>query len=482
MKTNSYFRRKGFLPFFITMIIHFSLNAQVQPKSGVFPFTFNRAFTIDSLLWGNTQAYSCYLFPDTNILIESQGNLSRPEIHGIAELMDWNSAWFPHNRIDQYIDYFLDSLSIYGVYKRAHSDTSIVDTLIVQFGEASSIDSSLTSYNYPWLMYNYGEQIIPYYSIFHDNHSSLSTNPNLFTLKLPLSAKDTGFVSVPPYSVGKFTVGVHCGVYFAAGKRPQVIVSFKPGYSYSSQDTLNKLNYFKFISQEQNGANTFPNYSDDYCMSYVLNSEGLYSYVDTQYTPSFRFSNASYRYEDHWIDFHLSTGHMDPVPDTMFINCLDTLTYTGITDNYFDYKIHHPSDTSWLKIVNINGDYYYKTNPNYGGDRSAYVTFSNCTYSLHKVLWQRSTGIEETKLETVSVKVQPNPMSDQTTFELNLYQAAKMTLYIYDLHGRRVYNQQMKLTPGANKFPINTNKFQSGVFIYQIIIDGKEFFGKLIKQ
>jgi len=422
---------KSILVFIIVMLLSNVLFAQTSPKSGIFNVKINMAFTIDSILQ-TAEAYSCFLFPDTTILIDNQGIISRPQVHGIAEVMDYNSPWiFPPNYLVhfEHFGYFLDSVRIYGFYRR-NSDSTIIDTLIVQIAQVKPIDYSLNSSNFPSLMSNYGVNQIPYYPVYHDYNSTLSNDSSSLTLKIPLSNSDTGIYSVPQsiYSAGHFTIGEHCGTYIQAGKRVQVIVSFKPGYSWiPNQDTLNKLNYFKFISQEENGANTIQNYSsNDFFMSYILNSQGLYSLTDNQYTPSYKFEVGSYKYERHWIDFYLSYGHMDQLwPDTIYINYFDTLTNSGITDDYFQYTI---SDTSWLKIENINGKYYYKTNPNFSGERMALVVFSNCSYSQYIIVLQKSTGIENPDQGFISIEVQPNPFSDFTTLEINLTENAMADL------------------------------------------------------
>lgn len=55
-------------------------------------------------------------------------------------------------------------------------------------------------------------------------------------------------------------------------------------------------------------------------------------------------------------------------------------------------------------------------------------------------------------------------------------------LKIYNLNGSLIYNVQERLIAGTNYVTINTEDFDSGIYFYKISINGKEKFGKLIKQ
>jgi hypothetical protein len=78
----------------------------------------------------------------------------------------------------------------------------------------------------------------------------------------------------------------------------------------------------------------------------------------------------------------------------------------------------------------------------------------------------------------------PNPFFDKVTLRIMLYDSARVTVSIYDLYGRMVYNIEKDCSSGFNDFIITDNRIHgvSGIYIYEVRLNEEKFkTGKLIK-
>ena len=78
------------------------------------------------------------------------------------------------------------------------------------------------------------------------------------------------------------------------------------------------------------------------------------------------------------------------------------------------------------------------------------------------------------------VKTYPNPNNGQFAIELNTEINMNLQISIYDLSGRVVYSENNKAIKGDNKIDITTDNISAGVYMLQIISNGKQFVEPLI--
>ncbi|MDX1350219.1 MAG: T9SS type A sorting domain-containing protein, partial [Putridiphycobacter sp.] len=87
-----------------------------------------------------------------------------------------------------------------------------------------------------------------------------------------------------------------------------------------------------------------------------------------------------------------------------------------------------------------------------------------------------------------ALEAYPNPFIVETTIKFNLTESTFVNAFIYDLHGKLVKNLWSGTLPsgtqaiqwnGLDESGINVN---NGLYFYTIIVDGKRYNGKLIKQ
>lgn len=129
--------------------------------------------------------------------------------------------------------------------------------------------------------------------------------------------------------------------------------------------------------------------------------------------------------------------------------------------------------TSWF-FQNTSGQYGYGcyfTNPD-----SGFVVGDN-GYIL-KTSKQTITGAEwsGTKIPSQYYLKQnyPNPFNPKTTIEFAIPKAGMVSLKIYDIAGREVFDAiNMTLNPGIVKYTFNGTNFASGIYFYRLTVDEK---------
>lgn len=88
-----------------------------------------------------------------------------------------------------------------------------------------------------------------------------------------------------------------------------------------------------------------------------------------------------------------------------------------------------------------------------------------------------SVGITENKTEDYKLKVFPNPIIDQITFE---YTLAIKNIQIYNLLGQEIYYLKID---NKNNVQLDIKGFAESIFIYRVeTIDERVFIGKLVKE
>lgn len=344
---------------------------------------------------GKSQYIAEVLFPDTLPIIrygvdtENQPVVGRPFIHSIATIIDPFSNYFSYFGKDQVVlsPYTVDSIGFLFYYTRELADENIVDTLIFEYWKIE-------------------ESEIPYYAISEfDNMESIyvewdetnyQTSPNLpgikgfnkYVKKVPLDASNVGVEADNFMSYISFKAGLSIGRWGIAG----CAVSFKPGYTYVADDTLNNLNYVEFVSLEESYGE-YNNFTGDYNCSYVLPSGSIYYPKDTiyYYNNDAYFNNtykssyfidfpAEYPYEHHAFDFLISTI----IPE---INLVTPNTSA-------DYLVGSTVDIKWTSngLTNVKIEYM-------GGNATTWQTMSasvaSYSDSVNVYKWTIPTNFKE---------------------------------------------------------------------------------------
>lgn len=359
-----------------------------------------------------------YLFPDSTVKAEfgdgSGGTtLDYTWIHSVGNVLDvksqvykdaYNMDWNKH------VAYTVDSMSILYGYIRNHPDANIVDTLIVYL-YSNSTASNLVTGSFNTLS---GYDDVVYFKT--QNYTFTTNKPSasgITTIKIPLTIADTAeallrfknFSTIVPPATTPFTV--------PANKLVACGISFKPGYSYSTGDTLTlNKNYLRVRSWEENGNSTLPGYT--YC-------------------------------------------NPTPNEDACDWNCSGTVT------KYIRYNVTSQAN-GW------EGTYI----PTYAWATAWSLEHH---YILYKVTANFEAGLNELDFQNGIKLGQnfPNPLTNSTTIKYEITGNANVSLAIYDITGKRVMNfNQGKQPAGVHSINIDTANLQSGVYFYTLTAgDGK---------
>ncbi len=97
-------------------------------------------------------------------------------------------------------------------------------------------------------------------------------------------------------------------------------------------------------------------------------------------------------------------------------------------------------------------------------------------YFMIKYTVNNHIGIDENNNNAASVKAYPNPATDYFTVEYNFENAQMAEIQILNILGSTVMNQEISTTD--NNAKINISELNSGVYFYNIIVDGNNIISK----
>lgn len=342
------------------------------------------------------------VFPDSSIILGFDGsnNPVYAPYHKAANYIDPKFMAQQTIITNQFATYTMDSLYFGYAYERK---TNAPDSVIIQIiGENQALNFTTGNPAYPY-------QDIEYQ---YTTDKLKATVPVLKTLRYELLPTDTaaGYKQLAFSTAGMAAI--------TGSKKVGVVISFKPGYSWTITDTLydgHMANIFWVVSAEGNGdgggAGTDPtifgtanDYTTNMNMSYILPTDIRYN------------MNAN-----GW------NGYLIP-----------TFAYT----TPYSYETH---------------DIGYKL---------------TCT----------NVGVEELKSNGYLLGQNvPNPFSGQTTINYELAkEAASVSLTVTDVMGRMVSSQKGETSTGVHALTVSA--ISAGVYYYTLNVDGKTTTRKMIVE
>lgn len=135
-------------------------------------------------------------------------------------------------------------------------------------------------------------------------------------------------------------------------------------------------------------------------------------------------------------------------------------------------------------VVLVNGNEVtkipYPGTDNYGVIYAA--TFGRGLFRCN--IFQKPVGVNEIYSDNdrniLDLKVYPNPVTTLATIELEATNNSEADIFVYDLSGRRVIQQQKQVTKGINKINLDLSGLNSGSYIIQVVIGSDIYSQKLI--
>lgn len=251
------------------------------------------------------------VFPDSTIILGfTSANVEvNPGYHKVANYLDPSFIGLP-SIPNKTTTYNIDSVSFGYAYER-HTASSVIDSVIVELiAENHTLDYSLT-----------GPPAFPYQDIEY-NYLTNKLKPSITVLKrVSYALHDIDTASGAIYK--QIKVAVPGVAALTLSKKIGTVISYKPGYTWTPQDTLyngHSKNIFWIVSVEQNGASTAPtvygtpsDYTSNMNMSMFLNTDTRYNISTTGWNgyliPTYAFTDP-FEYESHDIGYRLSVANV----------------------------------------------------------------------------------------------------------------------------------------------------------------------------
>lgn len=282
-----------------------------QKTTSITSTWFNYLDFLQSVSPGTAVAGFMPVFPDSTIILgfTSASVAVNPGYHKVCNYLDpyfIGSPTIPNKTTT----YNIDSVSFGYAYER-HTANSLIDSVIVELiAENHGLDYSLT-----------GPPAFPYQDIEYD-YLTNKIKPSVTILKrvaYALTQNDTCAGGL----YKQIKVAVPGIAPLTNSKKIGTVISYKPGYTWTAQDTLYKghsKNIFWILSVEQNGASTLPtvygvasDYTSDMNMSMFLSTDSRYNISSTGWNgyviPTYAFT-APFQYENHDIGYRLSVANV----------------------------------------------------------------------------------------------------------------------------------------------------------------------------
>jgi len=163
----------------------------------------------------------------------------------------------------------------------------------------------------------------------------------------------------------------------------------------------------------------------------------------------------------------------------------DVMNYIDFTGQFIYYVPVHGSSNDAGKTITYK---FYDANLN-----KIYEIEETLIYNLTEPVGNaitpiclniksETTDITNNTIIESSITVSPNPVSEIANLEFNADYSGTEELIIYDITGKIVYSQQLEITSGNNKIPINVTNLSSGTYLISIKSERLTINEKLIIQ
>ncbi|MEI6522911.1 MAG: T9SS type A sorting domain-containing protein [Bacteroidota bacterium] len=322
---------------------------------------YNYGETMNDFFQGTSMITFNYLFPDSNITAEFGTEYDQPFVHMLGDVLDVKSQFFNDSITYPQGDYLhlgasdtykLDSIKFLFVYTR---NINVTDSLIFEIG-INNTNTQLPTEHFIGQIANYGYdttyfKLLKYTQSNHKLNWSSVGGASKWRFAIALTNATIEDTLETGFSVVSFPTSALPPIL--PGKLVASTVSFKPGYSYNLNDTINSKNFVTFCSHEEQDSN-FPIYTpNDYNQSYIINRGVRYN-IDPNWNglflPAIAFTS-SYSFEHHLIYYKISSFCSDSINANSSIYCQGIPNITGLV--YTDLNNNCNYDNTDLPANNI---------------------------------------------------------------------------------------------------------------------------------
>lgn len=82
----------------------------------------------------------------------------------------------------------------------------------------------------------------------------------------------------------------------------------------------------------------------------------------------------------------------------------------------------------------------------------------------------------------VNLNVYPNPAVSSISFDYNVPVHMPVSVAVYDVVGRKVYQEDLGQQIGSQKKTVNVSNFTNGIYMVELLIDGQKHVGRVLVQ
>lgn len=148
------------------------------------------------------------------------------------------------------------------------------------------------------------------------------------------------------------------------------------------------------------------------------------------------------------------------------------------------YHNYIPGDFTGSSSVHRTVRYNYSTT-GWNGRYIPYLAYGATQFEAVDIdLFMSQTnsiGIDEINTGVELFQNYPNPANGLTTINYSLQRNATVAFEIRDVTGKKVYSvAEGNKNPGSYSIEINTTRFNSGIYFYSMIVDGKKVTKKMV--
>jgi hypothetical protein len=262
-----------------------------------------------------------YLCTDSTLLGNFGGDYAGIWVNNIGNILDVRSdvlenyygySWNGFN------NFTVDSMSLMYAYSRTTA-SNIVDTLMVYL-YYNTTTTIMPTYYFTGMSADYGADTVYFKAMPYSYTTNSPSASNKVLIKVPLTDADTAetLFRMKDFATNYAVPG---------GKLVASSITFKPGFSYNTGDSIGMYNSFFFASMEQFGDNTFPQYTYcpnsaslacDWNVSSIVPSDIRYNNDPSWngfFIPTYAYT-VGYGYEHHFIYYKVTTLNTEVTENT----------------------------------------------------------------------------------------------------------------------------------------------------------------------
>ena len=204
------------------------------------------------------------------------------------------------------------------------------------------------------------------------------------------------------------------------------------------------------------------------------------------------------------IQLLLNRSDLTVIPDSFNVELRlnsvlnDTLTILNSGSATISYTITIPDQPEWISLGQTEGtlpeDEFEKivvTFDDNGLDTGTYQCIivvnagevGSDTIPVNMTVYD-NVGVNEREMTISEISLYPNPVSSEEVYlDVTAKEHGILNFILTDITGRKVYEQEQKLSTGENQFRLNHLSLAKGVYIYKLLLNGQYAgSGKLIKK